>query len=361
MRDVDLRELQDILRLMPAMVEVHPLSLAFLPDDVRVFDNAWQMVAELDAPTPQVTKPMLAMHIEQALQHRLPALRCVHDPLTSELNRVLLKQYDFIKTNMLCQSQVANEIARRLDAEAIALMLVDGLSYADVKYYATKWLSHAIPVLVDGVSNTEQGMIRIISKPPLVNRLFDMGFRSCLGFTYWERAQEPLTEHLFAGFGERVYRVKSFDEVLEMLENKELKETFVQIVRMGLDIAAHRYREKPNVPTMVADILTDFHRLGEVYKRKGISAWVHLVSDHGILWAHEHNFQIYEFNIAEHPRHYEHAKSGKHTLTVEFEGKEFAMLEYPYLRRDLRANEWGVHGGLSFEESIVPLISIRTR
>jgi hypothetical protein len=45
-------------------------------------------------------------------------------------------------------------------------------------------------------------------------------------------------------------------------------------------------------------------------------------------------------------------------LNVEFEGKEFALLEYPYLRRDLRANEWGVHGGLSFEESVVPLLSI---
>jgi hypothetical protein len=48
-------------------------------------------------------------------------------------------------------------------------------------------------------------------------------------------------------------------------------------------------------------------------------------------------------------------------LTVEFDGKEFAMLEYPYLRRDLRTNEWGVHGGLSFEESVVPLFSYHVK
>jgi hypothetical protein len=361
MRDVDLRELQDILKQMPVMVKAHPLSLAFLPDEVQVFDNAWQMVAKLDAPTPQPLKPMLAVCIEQDLQHRLPALRCVHDPLTNDLNSVLLKRYDFIKANVLCQSQVADEIVRQADSEAIAVVLVDGLSYADVKRCTTKWLVHPVPVFVDGVSTTGQGMARIIGKPPLAHRLFDMGFRVCLGFTYWERTEEPLTERLFVGFGDRVHKVKSFEEVLSALENVELGGTFVQIVRMGLDIATHRQREIPNVAAMVADILADFDRLVQLYVRKGVSAWVHLVSDHGILWAHEHNLQTYEFSSADHPRHYEHAKSGEHTLTVEFDGKEFAMLEYPYLRRDLRTNEWGVHGGLSFEESVVPLFSYHVK
>lgn len=361
MRNADLRELQDILRQMPVMVEMNPLSLAFLSEDVRVFDNAWQMVAELDAPIPQPTKPMLAMCIEQALQHRLPTIRCVHDPLTRDLNRVLLKRYDFIKANMLCQSQIADKIVCQADTEAIALMLVDGLSYDDIKRYAPEWLPYITPVLVDGASVTEQGMIRIIGKPPLVYRLFDMGFRTYLGFTYWERSQEPLTNRLFTGFGNHVHKVRSFDEVLAAIENAELRGAFVQIVRTGLDSIAHRQREAPNVAAMVSGIFSNFQRLIEIFKHKGVSAWVYLVSDHGILWAHEHNFQIYEFSSAEHPRHYEHAKSGEHTLIIEFEGKEFALLEYPYLRRRLRSNEWGVHGGLSFEESIVPLLSVRTR
>ena len=360
MRDVDLRELQDILRQMPVMVEVHPLSLAFLPDNVRMFDNAWQMVAELDEPTLQPTEPMLVTRIEPTLQHRLPAVRCVHDPLTKELNYVLFKRYDFIRANMLCQSQVADEIVRKADTEAVALMLVDGLSYADVKQYAAKWLAHATPVLVDGISITEHGMARIVGRPPLTHRLFDAGFRNCLGFTYWERTEDPLTDRLFTGFGDRVHKVRSFDEVLATLEKEKLRGTFVQIVRMGMDIAAHRQREMPNVGAIVTDILTDFQRLINIFKHKCVSAWVHLVSDHGILWAHEHALQPYEFSHAEHPRHYEYAKSGEHTLPVEFEGKEFAMLAYPYLRRRLRSNEWGVHGGLSFEESVVPLLSVQT-
>ncbi len=359
MRNVDLKELQDMLRLMPAMVEVHPLSLAFLPDEARVFDDAWQMVAELDAPTPQPTKPMLATHIEPTLQYRLPAVRCTHDPLTRELNRVLLKRYNFIKASMLCQSAVADAIVQHADTEAVVLLLVDGLSYADVKQLAPKWLAHLTPVLVDGVSNTEQGMVRIVGSPPLAQRLFDAGFHNSLGFTYWERAQERLTDRLFTGFGDRVYKVRSFAEVVATLENANLCGTFVQIVRAGLDSAAHRQREAPNVAAVVADVVTDFEKLIDVFKRKGVSAWLHLVSDHGILWAHEHKLQVYEFTGSDHPRHYEHAKHGEHTLIIEFEGKEFALLEYPYLRRDLRVNEWGVHGGLSFEESVVPLLRVK--
>ncbi len=359
MREVALEELQHLLRKMPLMVEANPLSLAFLPEDVQVFDDVWKMVAELDAPRPQSPEPMLTLYIEPTLQHRLPAVRCVHDPLTKDLNRVLLKRYEFIKANMVCQSQIADEIVRRSDTEAIALMLVDGLSYEDVKRHVPIWVSHVTPVLVDGVSITEHGMVRIIGKPPLVQRLFDMGFRTCLGFTYWERAREPLTDRLFTGFGNRVYKVRSFDEVLAMLEDQELRGAFVQIIRTGLDSVAHHQRDTPNVATMVADILSDFQRLLEIFKHKGITSWIHLISDHGILWAHEHNFQLYELSNAHHPRYYEYAKQGDHTLTVEFAGKEFALLEYPYLRRDLRANEWGVHGGLSFEESIVPWLSYR--
>jgi hypothetical protein len=343
---------------MPVMVEMHPLSLAFLPEDVQIFEDAWQMATGLDMPTPQPTTPMLTLRIEPALQHRLPAVRCTHDPLTTELNRVLLKRYDFIKANMLCQSQIADEIARSAGSATVVLMLVDGLAYADVMRHAPRWLSRPIPVLVDGVSTTEQGMMRIVGKPPLAQRLFDAGFRQLLGFTYWERAEEPLTDRLFAGFGDRVRKVKSFDDVLAALEGENLIGAFVQIVRTGLDSAAHRQREKPDVAAMTQEVLTDFERLAILLERKGVSAQLYLTSDHGILWAHEHNLQVYEFSNADHSRHYEHEKRSQHVLNVEFEGKAFALLEYPYLRRELRANEWGVHGGLSFEESLVPLIRV---
>ena len=359
MREVNLKNLQELTRQMPVMAEVHPLSLAFLSDEIRLFADPWQMVAELDAPTPQPLRPMLATRVESALRHRIPAVHCTHEPLTTELNRVLLRRFEFVKTHMLCQSHVADEIAYRTDADVIALIVVDGLSYADLQHsIVTSEYSYQVqPVLVDGVSITEQGMVRLVGKPPLAYRLFDAGFRTCLGFTYWERATEPLTDRLFAGFGDRVHKVKSFDVVLAALARADLRNAFVQIVRTGLDGIAHRQRDKPNVAAGVADILNDSEQLAAAFERKGLNTWVHLVSDHGILWAHEHALQPYEFSGAKHPRYYEYAKASEHVLTATFEGKEFALLAYPYLRRELRANEWGVHGGLSFEESVVPWVS----
>lgn len=354
MREVDLESLWDIMRQMPVMAEIHPLSLAFLPEEVVAFEDVWELIAQLDSPAPQPARPMLSTQIKAEFKHRLPAVRCTHDPLRTELNRVLLKRYDFIKAHMVCQSQVADEIVRRADGDAVVLMLVDGLSYADVKRHAPQWLEKVMPVLVDGVSVTHQGMVRIVGHPPLAQRLFDAGFRRAFGFTYWERAREPLTDRAFAGFGDRVCTVRSFEEVLVALQREEMHGTFVQIVRAGLDGPAHRQREMPNVAATVNDILKDFERLAQLFEQKRTSVLLHLISDHGILWAPEHNLHMYELSHADHPRHYEHSRRGEHVLNVRFEGKEFAILAYPYLRRELRANEWGVHGGLSFEESVVP-------
>lgn len=344
---------------MPVMVKINPLSLAFLHEEVRIFEDAWDMVLELDSFELQPLRPMIAIQIRSNLIHRLPAFHCTHDPLTTELNRILLKRYNSIKQYMIRQSLISEEIVRHGDSEAIVVMLVDGLSYADVKKYVPERLSDVKPVFVDGVSSTDQGMIRIIGKPPLAQKFLESGFEQVLGFTYWERHEEPLTDRLFMGFGKRVRKVKSFNEILEVLDQENLIGAFIQIVRMGLDALAHRNRDMPNIRALVSDILSDFDRLVILFKNKGISAWLHLISDHGILWAYEHDLKLYESKGNVYPRHYDQPVDSEHILITELEGKKFAMLEYPYLRRELHANEWGVHGGLSFEESVVPWFSVR--
>jgi hypothetical protein len=355
-REITLEELQTLSKQMPLMVEIHPLSLAFLPEETVIFQTARELAVYLDSPPPQPTHPTLALQIDLSLCYRLPAFRCLHDPLTTELNQVLLKRFGFIRERMICQSQVAWQIAQLTEGDLVILMLVDGLSYADVKRYAPQWLPYAKPVLVDGVSETEQGMLRIVGDPPLAYQLFDQGFRRLLGFTYWEREREPLTQRLFAGFGDQVRRVRSFSQALNILEQEELRGAFVQIVRAGLDEMAHRHRETRNLAAEVEGIFRDMGLLSDLVRKKGLSGILHMVSDHGILWAQEHHLTEYEFTSDAHPRHYEYAKQGKYVLNVTFREREFALLAYPFLRRPLRANEWGVHGGLSFEESVVPWI-----
>lgn len=356
-REISLDELQNVLIRMPLMVEINPLSLAFLPEETMIFQTAPELVTYLDSPDPQPPRPMLALQINSSWCYRLPAFRCLHDPLTTELNRVLPRRYHFIQEQMICQSQIAEKIAQFAAGDVVILLLVDGLSYADVKRYASRWLSYAEPILVDGVSETEQGMVRIIGEPPLAYQLFDRGFRRRLGFTYWTREQEPLTQRLFTGFGDQVSRIRSFSQALDILEREDLKGAFVQIVRAGLDEIAHRHREVPNVAAEVEEIFKDMGLLLDLIRKKGLCGTLNLVSDHGILWAHEHSFKEYGLDtLPVPPRYYEYARRGEYVLNVEFGGREFALLTYPFLRRSLRINEWGVHGGLSFEESVVPWI-----
>lgn len=356
-REISLEELKSLLTQMPLMVEMNPLSLAFLPEEVRVFHQVRDLIAYLDAPDPQPSQPMLALQVEPSLAYRLPAFRCPYDPLTTDLNRVLLRRYPLIRSLILLQSQVSGEILRQIEGDVAILMLVDGLSYADYKRYAPQeWRFRGQPVLVDGASVTDQGMLRTIGLPPLAYRLFERGFRCFLGFTYWEREQNPLTDRLFAGFGDRVHRVRSLEQVIEILEKEDLRDAFVQIVHVGTDQVAHQHRERPDVAHIVQEIFRDATALVSLVRRRGLTGTLDITSDHGILWAYEHQLTEYEFSSTGSPRYYEHARQSDRVLNVEFEGKEFALLVYPYLRRSLRASEWGVHGGLSFEESVVPWI-----
>jgi hypothetical protein len=44
--------------------------------------------------------------------------------------------------------------------------------------------------------------------------------------------------------------------------------------------------------------------------------------------------------------------------TETYAGSNYLRLKYPYLFYDLKSNEPGVHGGYSFQESVVPLVEV---
>jgi hypothetical protein len=39
-------------------------------------------------------------------------------------------------------------------------------------------------------------------------------------------------------------------------------------------------------------------------------------------------------------------------------GENYAVLAYPYLFNRLTSLEWGTHGGISFQESVVPFVKL---
>jgi hypothetical protein len=360
MRTVSLEELQALLGRTPAMVQMHPLSLAFLPDEVLAFETAEEIIAALDSPEPQPEVPMVALTVDERFAHRLPTIRCDHDPFTTELNRILLAKLDWVKRWVLCQSQLPEVISNRAESDCVVLIIVDGLGLLDWKRCAPDdFLAATEPCFVDGISITEHGMKRIVGAPTIALRLAERGYERSFGFSYWERTENELTDQLFFGITEGVRKVRHFDEVLKALERLPLEGSFVQIVRQGLDQLSHRHRDRPDIAATVKTIVNELAQLTECLKKRPMTAQVFLTTDHGILWRDEHKLRLYgagEGSVP--PRYYEGLLGGEVLWRVEFEGNDYAALAYPFIRRKLRSDEWGVHGGLSFEESFVPLVKL---
>ncbi len=358
-RSVPLNELRLLLQQAPAMVQVHPLSFAFLPEEVRVFERARGLIAELDAPTPQTETLLAALEIAPEFSHRLPAIHCDHDPFVPELNHILLPKISWVQRWVLQQSEVPKAIAERATGDCVVCILIDGLGLWDWKRFAIKqW--HMDACFVDGVSITEHGMRRLVGDPPLALRLAEKGYERSFGFSYWERTENELTDLLFAGVTEGVRKVRSFDEALDALHRLPLEGAFVQIVRAGLDPLGHRFRDRPDVAATVRLLCEEVTALARLLAEQCLAAQIFLIADHGILWQHEHPLLLYEAgsgNIP--PRYYEGIYSGEKVWRVSFAGSDYTLLTYPYIRRPLRQTEWGVHGGLSFEESFVPFVTIK--
>ena len=360
MTDVTLEELLKYLEIGPVMAQMSRLSLAFLPleKQVQVFETAAELVEILDRPELQNDHArMLTLDWNPQYTSRLIPLKVDHQPLTTQLNQVLKRRWDFVKSTLICQSILPDLIARPTGAGCTILILVDGLSWADFSAYWPEPVQ-AQPVLVDGASTTEQGMKRVVGKPPVVERLFAQGCDRAIGFSYWTREDNALTDQLFAFFSHNVEKVRSFQDVLERIAQIDLKSTYIQIVRQGLDELCHKHRDHPKPENYVKAIAQDWRSLLGYLQNRGIMAQVFLTSDHGILWNSGHDLQVLpEGKWTDSPRFLKYSYPSLRTKDMSFEGKTYSLINYPYIGRDVKNNEWGMHGGLSFEESIVPLVT----
>jgi hypothetical protein len=206
MQALSLDELSALLERAPAMVQLrHRLSLVFLPEEVQVFDAAEELITALDSPNPQPELPAVALSVDDRFIHRLPAVRCDHDPFTTELNRILLPKIEQVQKLVLCQSQVPDWILQNASGDCIFLLLVDGLGLSDWKRFGKSEV-FCEPCFVDGVTITSQGMQRIIGEPTIAVRLAEKGYERSFGFSYWEREEDQLTDQLFFGVTEGLLR-----------------------------------------------------------------------------------------------------------------------------------------------------------
>jgi hypothetical protein len=354
-----LDQLREHLYYVPVMAKMHPLSVAFLSTkNPTIFPSSQQLVDYMDKFGKEILSSQYLLTLDWQPQYasRLLAVEIDHNPFTSELNTILFDQWDWVNANLLKQSDISQYIVDYSHhQDCIILLLIDGLSWIDLSSFFTN-STELKPVIVDGISNTKSGMTRIVGQPKLVYRL---PLSQCYGFSYWKRDNNTLTDFLFDGFGENVKKIRSFDEVLSSLEILDLKDTYVQIVRQGLDGICHQHRDSPNPQSYIQKLYDDFLDLVDLVKRKQITARIYLTSDHGILWQQNVDLQVFDFGKNNrHPRYLENRHPSQKVKSFPSDGDLYCALEYPYISRQLKRNEWGVHGGISFEESIVPLLEI---
>ena len=365
-----IEQLETWLDITPVIAgKIEPLSLAFLSQEPKIFVSYTDMVKFLDrVELVETEQKLLCLESNQCHVQRFPIIECHHNPYTEELNTILGPKYEFIRDSMLGQDQISDVIVQDCinhEIDAVVLILVDGLSYSDV----VNWTEFSCtPCLVPGLTNTSEGFQNVIGhEMPIAVKLFDLGFKNRTGYTYWERQTNELTDILFRAI-HRTLSVSSMAEVFDHLKTSEFKKNYIQIVRVGLDQYAHSCLREDLVQkrqVTLKQIRSDLNTISSIFKEKELKALICAISDHGILWRDRIELVKIgsEFGKSS-PRYYgvdESVKfpegNGRYVLVDEL---TYFQLDYPYIKRGLHRNEWGVHGGLSFQESIVPLIKIDT-
>ncbi len=349
-----------LLDLVPVGYVGNPLHLLFLDEAYPVHDA----VGYLRALDGSALVPERREYILNPPVHwPFPRVEFLQRPDPACVSELLFTRWDLARAVIPRQADIGDrivQVAAAHHADVVVLMIVDGLSYYDLPADLP-----AEPVLVDGVSITAHGYPAVIGKPSVSQKMFNAGYRRQMGFTYFERSQNPLAAELFGGFADsQVQRVRSLDEVLSALEATVPISTFIQITAMGLDQLAHDHHDTPPVQEYLARLLQRFRELVTVVRRGSYRVVACLTADHGILWWHQlgDDPPVLEgvFGGDErHPRYTEGALVRAHTRVVTHGRRTFTVLQAPYLTRRLRQNEWGVHGGISAWESLVPLLILK--
>jgi len=352
---VDLLTLDRLLDRTPVVVSnLHPVSLAFLRTPARLYPSLDELVRVLDDPFPTTAERILTFDADSHYAMRFPNVVVEHDPFTPELNRVLFAQYELIAASMLTHAQVAERInAKAPGLETVVLVLLDGLSYADCR----DWPG-VEPCLATAPTITRVGFPSIVNHPPLAARLFSAGFSHRVGFTYWERNDEPLTNRLFQTIADTrrldATKPRAFEQILDWMSNQDLSHTYIQVVRSALDDFAEGHRTSIPRQVIVQLIRNDLEMMFNILRLQGRPAALFGIADHGILWKEDSHEQ--ERVPMTGARYAEGIAGPGRGYRADFDGNPYWVLDYPQMGRSWRANEQGIHGGISFEESIVPFI-----
>lgn len=371
--DLSFEALDLWVKRMPVVAQVHPLVPLCLNQDVEIVLNAEVLLQEIDHRLFVQTQPKLILSDHGILKTRFPSLRSLALPPLNAINQNMRYHLDYAREHLLTTDKIAEFIESdvRLNGyQLVVVLLVDGLSYDDVR----SWNSDTIPCFVDGPSVTyrfkndakdelvkQVGFASIINQPAIYQRLYRLGFHNARGYTYWKPKDNVIADYMFRGVP--FQQVANFESIIYQLQQQQFSPyTYLQVVREGLDGLAHGKRElhRSEIDGAIQAIADDIDQLLHILKRTGFSTCIYVTADHGILWKNEHTWQNLRIPNSK-PRYMFDRSDFLQDQAVQFDngGLTYYLLNYPYLGNSIRANDSGIHGGLSYQESIVPFIKFK--
>jgi hypothetical protein len=363
---MQLSDLNNLLQRTPVMLQGHPALLAYLSPETQVLPSALELLARLDSLEHTPVAPMVTFEVNTRYRTRLPIVHCAIDPYTEALNGVLNTRYDTVAAHTLTQRHIADAIVQMShDCDVVILLLIDGLAYRDVRRWSDQIPQPVViqPCLAEGPTVTRFCFPTIIGNPPLAARLFDNGFTLRLGFSYWSREDNDLTNQLFATIHD-MHRCANMKDTLSYLggylQKYRTERVYAQIIRVGLDANAHHNRELPPIEGLLQQIVKEVTILVRLLEKIGRPARLFITSDHGILWRSEFAPQVigHAQGNARMAHWRDLGSQNEPGMRFEVAGDIYHALPYPLLRRPLRVDEAGVHGGVSFQESLVPFMIV---
>jgi hypothetical protein len=371
---VDLEALKQWLRQMPVLVDMHPLLPLCFEEKVEVVTEPSRVLRMLDEREYALSKdtPMLITGNHPSLLSRFPSLRVLGSPSIDAINQNFHHHLHYAQKNLLTTVKIADYLTHDVGLrhyDAIVLLLIDGLSYDDVK----NWGFNTLPCFVDGPSVTYRfydtentmlipsiGFASIINAPSIFERLMSHGYLNARGYTYWEPEHNIIADYMFRGIPTR--QVVNFQDILSALSREPVRDkVYIQIVREGLDGLAHGKRElrSSEIIAAIGAIKDDIEQLCGLLKTMYQDTCVYIVADHGILWKNDHSWQS-ALEDGSKARFTSHLVKDRASVgfTYDYDTIAFRLYRYPILGAKIPKNDSGVHGGLSYHESLVPFIKI---
>lgn len=373
--DDSCRQLEHKLVRTPVIGDLHPLFPLALSSSIRIAKCGNDVLAELDDMYVSSQFSTLILQNDPRLAARFPVVSLKEHPTIEAINRNMHFHLDYAREQLLTTHGVAAALIEDVSDhrhDIVVLMLIDGLSYGDV----VDWAEDTIPCFVDGPSVTYRladdqktvlpsvGFPSIVGSPSIFSRLRDIGYRNALGFSYWATDSNVISDYLFKQIP--THRVANFEAILAELRTFVFREpTYIQIMREGLDGLAHSKRElsRAEVDGAIVAIRQDVERVMQVLSEQKRRVCLYLVADHGILWKTEHAWEF--LDLAGSKPRYSTTRPGElaNSCTVRYErnGQVYYSFVYPYLGSRIKADDSGIHGGLSYQESVVPFAKFEVR